>query len=150
MAVLDTHLLSHQIFSSLDVKPESFTLSGILTYLQCPYAPREMHNAGNDATFTLHALLRLALKYADSHYGISEKAAQNRETLQLFVDREINYGRRWEPVRSALGAIRSARLVHARVQDGSTTAPKFVPELEPRSHLGYECISMKMLYWSPA
>lgn len=103
MAILDTHLLSHQILSNLD-KPANFTLSGILTYLKCPHAVHELHNAGNDATFTLHALLRLALKHADSQQGGSAQEATNQERLQRFVDREINHGRRWEPTRKALGA----------------------------------------------
>lgn len=103
MAILDTHLLSHQILGNHD-KPANFTLSGILTHLKCPHAGHELHNAGNDATFTLHALLRLALKHADSQQGGSAQEATNQERLRRFADREINDGRRWEPTRKALGA----------------------------------------------
>ena len=105
IAVLDTHLLSQHVLSISNIdKPPNFTLSGIMTHLECPHTVYELHNAGNDATFTLHALLRLALKYADNrHGGSTQEAIINQERVQRFVDREINESRRWEPTRQALG-----------------------------------------------
>jgi hypothetical protein len=102
--ILDTHLLSHNISSKWTTKPTNFALSGVFTYLECPYSMHELHNAGNDATLTLHALLRLALKFSDGQQVVSAEKANIRDTLRLFVNNEISQARRWKPIRRPLGA----------------------------------------------
>lgn len=106
MTTIDTHQLSHAIFGKMDRKPTKFTLSGILSHLQYPFTRHELHNAGNDATFTLYAMLGLAVTHEQTsrRQDVSEKERENLELLQLFIDREVGYGKRWKPIRRALGA----------------------------------------------
>jgi hypothetical protein len=56
LAILDTNLIAQNLLGA------SFKLGALLTELKCPYNSSDLHNAGNDATFTLHAMLMLAIK----------------------------------------------------------------------------------------
>jgi hypothetical protein len=106
MTIIDTHELAHEIFGKIDNKPAHFTLGGLLSHMQYPFTRHELHNAGNDATFTLHAMLGIALMHEETsnRQGISEKERGNLHLLRLFIEREVRHGRRWKPIRRALGA----------------------------------------------
>lgn len=63
-----------------------------------PYSWYDLHNAGNDATYTLYALVMMAARWAE-HSG---RVAVG-EGLRAFVEGEVA-APRWRPVRRALGA----------------------------------------------
>lgn len=102
VAVLDTHALSHYTLAA-NAQPGWFTLSGVLTRLGCPHQRHELRNAGNEATYTLYAMLLLALRWSQQRRVATAREARNRELVRVFVNREIE-APRWEPVREALGA----------------------------------------------
>lgn len=98
MAVIDTHSLSRHIIKDAP----GFSLSAILTHLQCPYNSYELHNAGNDATYTLYIMILLAVKWAAGK-DLAQRELANVKRLQEFMETELK-ARRWEPLRRALGA----------------------------------------------
>lgn len=95
--VLDTHSLSRHILT-----PGGFTLGEVLRRLNCPHEASELHNAGNDATYTLHAVLLLAVKWARQQQ-MTQAQSDHQEIISAFVLREM-VAPRWKPVRRALGA----------------------------------------------
>lgn len=60
IGVLDTHSLSCHVLPS-----GPYILAAVLGQLGCPFEAIELHNAGNDATYTLVAALLLAVTWAD-------------------------------------------------------------------------------------
>lgn len=72
LAILDTHLIvrnllvANSTFLKGTAPMTSFNLGALLTRLKCPYENSDLHNAGNDATLTLHAILMLAIKSSES------------------------------------------------------------------------------------
>ncbi len=79
----------------------SFKLSAILTDLQCPYETSELHNAGNDATLTLHAMLMLIIKSSENR-EISLAQRENLERLRAVAQMELYERQRWKPTRKSL------------------------------------------------
>jgi hypothetical protein len=63
LAILDTHLIGRNL---LGVSIKLTRLGALLAELKCPYKSSDLHNAGNDATFMLHAMLMLAIKSSES------------------------------------------------------------------------------------
>lgn len=109
-AVLDTHRLAKSILGpgSPATKHRSpiqkYALTDILTELGVAHSWHHLHNAGNDATYTLYALLKLGIRWAES----TDKARggpvpKTLEQLREFTEAELN-APRWKPVRRALGA----------------------------------------------
>ncbi|KAI1085587.1 hypothetical protein F5B20DRAFT_8053 [Whalleya microplaca] len=99
IAVIDTHSLSRYILKS----GSGFSLSAILTQFQCPCKLNELHNAGNDATYTLHIMVVLAIKWATSK-DLTKGEFANVGRLQSFIQTELYETPRWKPIRCALGA----------------------------------------------
>ena len=68
VAILDTHRITRHLLGpesrSLRVTDPmtAFKLSDVLTELECPFQPHGLHSVGNDATYTLHAMLMLAIR----------------------------------------------------------------------------------------
>lgn len=68
LVILDIHGMSRDLLGpeSRSLKVASpltaFALGNVLQELQCPFKPHGLHNAGNDATYTLHAMLLLAIR----------------------------------------------------------------------------------------
>ncbi|KAF3766191.1 hypothetical protein M406DRAFT_330029 [Cryphonectria parasitica EP155] len=89
-AVLDTHRLSRSILgphSPLVVagrRPalERHALPDILTEPGVPFDTRDLHNAGNDATYTLHALILLAVRYAECVMAEGEPTQEQLEHVE--------------------------------------------------------------------
>jgi hypothetical protein len=80
----------------------SFTLGALLAKLKCRYDNTDIHNAGNDATFTLHAMLMLAIKTSENREtDFIEK--ENLERLRALAQVELYERQRWKPNRRALG-----------------------------------------------
>lgn len=98
IAVIDTHSLSRYIIKDAP----GFSLSDILAHLQCPYNSYELHNAGNDATYTLYVMVLLTVKWANGKV-MAQRELANVWRPQEFMETELK-ARRWEPVRRALGA----------------------------------------------
>lgn len=100
IGILDTHSMSRHILA-----PGQFTLGAVLGRLGCPYEAHELHNAGNDATYTLFAVLLLAVTWADQQQEQQATQTQedNRQRIWAFTNHEIR-APRWGPVRRALGA----------------------------------------------
>lgn len=98
IGVVDTHSLSRYIIKDAP----GFSLSDILTHFQCPYNSYELHNAGNDATYTLYIMVLLAVKWAAGK-DMAQGGLANIGRLQKFMETESK-ARRWKPVRRALGA----------------------------------------------
>jgi len=75
------------------------TIERMLTLLKCPFDPEMLHNAGNDANFTLRALLLIATVDAtnltlepscEALLSVFEKIAREFVPLQEFHRREHN------------------------------------------------------------
>lgn len=67
LTLIDTHAISRftlpPYHPNLAPEPgQDFSLAGVLAGLGCRRHPPESHNAGNDAVFTLYAMLLLAIK----------------------------------------------------------------------------------------
>lgn len=113
--ILDTHRLSRSILgpnSPLVVTGqrsalEKHSLPDILNELGVPYDTQDLHNAGNDATYTLYALILLVVRYAECIMAEEEEPTQEQlehaEQLRAFTRAEFE-APRWKPVRRALGA----------------------------------------------
>lgn len=108
VAILDTYRMirnlfkTDSVFLSSTAPMTSFTLGALLTELKCPYERSDLHNAGNDATFTLHAMLMLAIKSAESReIGFIER--KNLELLKALAHVELHECPRWKPTRIPIG-----------------------------------------------
>lgn len=71
LTIIDTHTISRYIFPPFhpNSRPEpgqNFSLAGVLGELGCRPPTSEFHNAGNDATYSLYAMLLLAIKSGTS------------------------------------------------------------------------------------
>ncbi|ROW13940.1 hypothetical protein VPNG_04161 [Cytospora leucostoma] len=107
-AIVDTYRLSRHILGTESplnkgghAPLQKHALSDVLTELGVPHNWHDLHNAGNDATYTLHALILLAARWAE-HNGETAAAVG----LCAFVEGELAVPR-WTPVRKALGAHRA-------------------------------------------
>jgi hypothetical protein len=108
LAILDTHLMARNMFKAnsifLNGAPPitSFNLGALLAELKCPHETSDLHNAGNDATFTLHAMVMLAIKSSESReMNLAER--ENLKRLLAFAQVELYECPRWKPTRAALG-----------------------------------------------
>jgi hypothetical protein len=96
LAILDTHLIARNLLGA------SFKLGALLAELKCPYKSSDLHNAGNDATFTLHAMLMLAIKSPESReMGLVQR--ENLERLRAVAQMELYECQRWKPSREFWG-----------------------------------------------
>lgn len=109
-AVLDTHRLSKAILGPGSPATEHhspiqrFALTDVLTELSVDHSWHHLHNAGNDATYTLYALLKLGIRWAESTDEAREgPVSKSLEQLCEFTEAELK-APRWKPVRRALGA----------------------------------------------
>lgn len=116
-AVLDTHRLSKSILgpgspAGIHHPPlQKHALADVLTELGVPYSWHHLHKAGNDATYTLHALIMLAIRWGESIDKAREGPASNLfEQLREFVEAELMKAPRWKPVERALGAHHVGRI----------------------------------------
>lgn len=111
LAILDTHIIARtQLGAKSSTPMTSFTLSALLTELKCPFESSDLHNAGNDATYALHALLMLVIRSSEgSDLGCVQR--NSLERLQALAQRELYEFPRWKPTRGSLGfhAQRKAR-----------------------------------------
>lgn len=105
VAILDTDLMARSLFgdnSDFATRMTNFTLSALLTKLKCPYESEDLHNGGNDATFTLHAMLMLIIKSSESReMGVEQR--ENLERLRVVTRTELYECERWKPSRKSLG-----------------------------------------------
>jgi hypothetical protein len=98
VAILDTNGMSRELLgpksrSFKGAAPISaFTLGNVLQDLRCPFKPHELHNAGNDATCTLHAMLVLAIRSSEER-ELTAVETVNLERLHLIVRAELNKGK---------------------------------------------------------
>lgn len=98
VAILDTHGMSQELLGpkSCSLKGAApitaFTLGNVLQELKCPFTPHELHNAGNDATYTLHAMLMLAIRSSEGKKLAAVETA-NLKRLHLIVQTELNRGK---------------------------------------------------------
>ncbi|RNJ52811.1 hypothetical protein D7B24_002857 [Verticillium nonalfalfae] len=98
-AILDTHTLSREVLAR-ERATSGYSLAGPLTALGCPYGPHELHNAGNDATYTLRATLMLAAVWGDGQESLPG-ATTYQERLRSFAFAEANSPNRWISVRGS-------------------------------------------------
>lgn len=82
VAIIDSYRLSKYILgSNLPLGKytplQIFALSNVLTELGIPYSWYDLHNAGNDATYTLYALIMLAARWT-KYKGRTAAAAELR------------------------------------------------------------------------
>ena len=91
VTTIDTYLLARYTLPpfnpNIRLQPDQdFSLSGILSQLGCRPSQAEFHNAGNDATFTLYAMLLLAIKNATSRTAeLSPSERRRLKTLRSCV-----------------------------------------------------------------
>lgn len=104
VSLFDTHAMSRHLFGSQSellngASPwNCFTLAAALDHFGCSYNAVELHNAGNDATYTLHVMLALVIRHAE----IRELTIRQTKNLKLVKDvarSELNGSYRWKPVR---------------------------------------------------
>jgi len=85
-AILDTHNMACEVLGPTSTRLNghapiaSFTLSGVLTGLHCPHDKTRLHNAGNDATYTLFVLLKLAIRSGQAR-ALSSIESENLKNL---------------------------------------------------------------------
>jgi hypothetical protein len=103
LAILDTHLVARNLLGANSSTPmTSFKLRALLAELKCPYESSDLHNAGNDATFTLHGMLMLVIKSSESReMGLVQRG--NLERLRAVAQMELYECQRWKPTRKYLG-----------------------------------------------
>ncbi|KUI72149.1 hypothetical protein VM1G_08086 [Cytospora mali] len=104
-AIIDTYRLSRYILGpdsplGKSAPLQKFALWNVLTELGVPYNWYDLHNAGNDATYTLYTLIMLAARWTEYKGGAVAAAG-----LRAFVEGEAA-APRWKPVRNSLGAHR--------------------------------------------
>lgn len=88
VGILDTGKIASKMFPNV-----SITLGSILSELQCPF--QNLHTAGNDAYFTLRALLLLAIR---SYRGETVNDVKRQDTLTaLEAITEVPVPRRSDP-----------------------------------------------------
>ena len=103
LAILDTHSIARNQFGANSSTPlTSFTLGALLAELKCPYESSDLHNAGNDATFTLQALLMLVIRSSENR-EMSLVQRENLERLRAVAQMELYERGRWKPTRKSLG-----------------------------------------------
>lgn len=98
LAILDTHSIARRLFPpyapGLPPLPnQCFTLAGVLAEFNYRPDRSEFHNAANDAKYTLHAILFLAMKNGMAHQGelnVIEQGnlAKLRQAVSLIVNGE--------------------------------------------------------------
>jgi hypothetical protein len=96
LAILDTHLIARNLLGAC------FKLGALLTELKCPYESSDLHNAGNDATFTLHAMLMRAIKSSESK-DLSFVQRESLERLRAVAQVELYERQRWKSTRKSSG-----------------------------------------------
>jgi len=102
-AILDTHLIARNLLgANSPTRLTSFKLGALLAELNCPYEDSDLHNAGNDATFTLHAMLKLVIRSSESRkMGLVQRG--NLGHLRAVAQLELHECPRWKPTRMSLG-----------------------------------------------
>jgi hypothetical protein len=103
LAILNSHLVARNLLGANSSTPmTSFKLTPLLAELKCPHESSELHNAGNDATFTLHAMLMLVMKSSESReMGLVQR--EHLERLRAVAQMELSECQRWKPTRKSLG-----------------------------------------------
>ncbi|OIW35230.1 hypothetical protein CONLIGDRAFT_46726 [Coniochaeta ligniaria NRRL 30616] len=91
VAILDTHLMSQGLVG-LNPLLQGFSLASLLEAFHLPFRRNELHNAGNDATYTLHLALAFVLL----------KTKEERRQIPINVYWPYAYERSWTE-RSLLG-----------------------------------------------
>ena len=81
LPILDTDPAARNLFGASSTPMASFKLCALLTHLKCPYQALDLYNAGNDATFTLHAMLMLVIKSSESR----ELDLRQKQNLEHFT-----------------------------------------------------------------
>ena len=98
LAIIDTHTISRFVFPpyhpTLFPEPgQDFSLAGVLAELGCRPHPSELHNAGNDAVFTLYAMLLLAIKRSAARAGeLTEDESTSLEVIRRVVSNAVGRG----------------------------------------------------------
>lgn len=94
LAILETYLMARNllganaIFLKGTAPMTRFNLGALLAELKCLYEKLDLHNAGNDATFTLHAMLMLAIRSSESR-GLDSVEREN--LARLNPERAIDF-----------------------------------------------------------
>ncbi|KAH7326470.1 hypothetical protein B0I35DRAFT_136156 [Stachybotrys elegans] len=97
-AVIDTYLIARYLLPpySPDIRlapGQRFSLSGILSQLGCSLDPMELHNAGNDAVYTMYAVLLLVITSSTNRMAqLSVDEQKKLETLRLNVLETLEKG----------------------------------------------------------
>lgn len=103
LAIIDTHTISRFTFppyhpSLIPEIGQAFSLAAVLARLGCRPHPSEFHNAGNDAVYTLYAMLLLAIKRADTRAAeLSEGESTSLEVIRRAVSNAVDRGWSYDP-----------------------------------------------------
>ncbi|KAH6662024.1 hypothetical protein B0J14DRAFT_687514 [Halenospora varia] len=109
VAIFDTHLLAKKVFNPRALlrqreTKERWTVASVLERVNWPYNKHDLHNAGNDATYTMYVLLMLALISRDRQEdGFTMVEAENNNRLVSMLKFETDERELWKPKRQALG-----------------------------------------------
>jgi hypothetical protein len=98
LSVVDTYLMARYALPPFSPKirlepGQDFTLAGILSELGCQPNREEFHNAGNDAVYSVYAMLLIAIEYTASRSGeLSLDENSSLETLRSVVFKTLQRG----------------------------------------------------------
>jgi hypothetical protein len=100
LAIVDTDVMSRDILGSSYPAPlMNFNLGDLLRELNCPYRDSELGNAGNYATYTLHAMIMLIIKNSAGWWAQGSVNLERMEVLQQVTEWEVFGRERWQPIR---------------------------------------------------
>jgi len=103
VVIIDTHEITRS-FLGPESDPTSnmraFSFYAVLTELGCPFEEGDLHNAGINATYTLHAMLMLAVRIASRQDSLTEEGRMRLEALSGLVRVEISERQRPESVQA--------------------------------------------------
>lgn len=95
MVILDTHSMARDILGPTSTRLgghapiNAFTLTAILTELGCPHKQTELHNAGNDAAYTLFALIGPAIRSSQARNLSDVESVTLESLLRLAAPRQV-------------------------------------------------------------
>ena len=109
IGVVDTHLIARSIVRAEVISENAtalvvtnFTLGAILTGLAIPHNKFDLHNAANDATLTLHAVLTFAVRSCNNQ-NLGNREKENLRQSRQLIQWELYERQHWVPKRTALG-----------------------------------------------
>ena len=94
--ILDTHNMARDVLGPTSTRlsgraPISrLTLAAVLAEIGCHHGENELHNAGNDATYTLFALIALAIRSSQARVLRDHELAKLEHLIRITASRRLS------------------------------------------------------------